>query len=61
MFSPLVLTYLDVVLAAGFSTLYYDTKLASMDLTASSTITTVEKLMKGDQVIFRRYFHIREK
>ena len=41
----------DLILAAGFSNLYYDKTLASMDMTASSSITTIEKLFKGEQVI----------
>jgi hypothetical protein len=42
----------DIILAAGFSTLYLDRKSAKAEMTASSTITTIEKLRKGEQVQF---------
>ena len=53
---PVYVDFADIILAAGFSNLYYDKTFASLDMTASSSITTIEKLFKGEQVRMGRYF-----
>jgi hypothetical protein len=42
--------FLDTVVGAGFTGMYYDEILPDLVLTTSPTISTIEKLNTGDQI-----------